>query len=76
MSLVGYARVSSRGQSLEIQLEKLAHCDRIFQEHISGFSSQQPRLKACLEYVREGDQLIVGVNVPKLQPSATLLTKC
>jgi len=59
MSLVGYARVSSRGQSLEVQLEKLGHCDRIFQEHISGFSSQQPRLKACLEYVREGDTLIV-----------------
>lgn len=59
MSLVGYARVSSRGQSLEVQLDKLAHCDRIFQEHSSGFSYQQPHLKACLEYVREGDTLIV-----------------
>ncbi len=59
MSLVGYARVSSLGQSLDVQLDKLAHCDRIFQEHISGLSSQQPRLKACLEYVREGDTLVV-----------------
>ncbi len=59
MSLVGYARVSSRGQSLDVQLEKLAHCDRIFQEHISGLSSQQPRLKVCLEYVCEGDTLVV-----------------
>jgi DNA invertase Pin-like site-specific DNA recombinase len=59
MSLVGYARVSSIGQSLNVQLEKLQPCDRIFQEHISGLSSQQPRLKACLEYVREGDTLVV-----------------
>src|SRR5450755_4608209 len=59
MTLVGYARVSSVGQSLEVQLDKLHHCPKIFQEHISGLSSQQPRLKACLEYVREGDTLVV-----------------
>ena len=34
-------------------------CTKIFQEHISGLSSSQPRLKACLEYVREGDTLVV-----------------
>jgi DNA invertase Pin-like site-specific DNA recombinase len=60
MSLVGYARVSSIGQSLDVQLDKLHHCDRVFQEHISGLSSQQPRLKACLEYLREGDTLVVS----------------
>ncbi len=60
MSLVGYARVSSIGQSLDVQLDRLQHCDRIFQEQISGLSSQQPRLKACLEYVREGDILVVS----------------
>jgi DNA invertase Pin-like site-specific DNA recombinase len=59
MTLVGYARVSSIGQSLELQLEKLHHCPKIFQEHISGLSSQQPRLKACVEYVREGDTLVI-----------------
>jgi hypothetical protein len=32
MGLVGYARVSSLGQSLDVQLEKLMHCDKIFQE--------------------------------------------
>ena len=32
MSLVGYARVSSVGQSLEVQLDKLKHCRKIFQE--------------------------------------------
>ena len=59
MALVGYARVSSVGQSLDVQLDKLSHCNKVFQEKISGTSSQRPRLKACLEYVREGDTLIV-----------------
>jgi DNA invertase Pin-like site-specific DNA recombinase len=43
------------GQSLEVQLDKLQHCDKIFQEKKSVTSDQRPRLKACLEYVREGD---------------------
>jgi len=36
MALVGYARVSSVGQSLAVQLDKLHHCDKIFQETTSG----------------------------------------
>jgi DNA invertase Pin-like site-specific DNA recombinase len=59
MALVGYARVSSVGQSLDIQLGKLKHCDKIFQEKRSGTTNQRPRLKACLEYVREGDVFMV-----------------
>jgi DNA invertase Pin-like site-specific DNA recombinase len=59
MALVGYARVSSVGQSLDVQLDKLGHCDKIFQEKQSGASGQRPRLHACLEYVREGDALVV-----------------
>ncbi len=59
MALVGYARVSSVGQSLDVQLEKLNHCDKIFQEKKSGASDQRPGLKACLEYVREGDTFVV-----------------
>ena len=35
MALVGYARVSSVGQSLEVQLEKLKQCDKIYQEQRS-----------------------------------------
>ena len=58
-TLVGYARVSSVGQSLEVQLDKLRHCDKVFQEKKSGASDKRPRLKACLEYVREGDVLAV-----------------
>lgn len=58
MALVGYARVSSIGQSLDIQMDKLKHCDKIFQEKKSGASSKRPQLKACLEYIREGDTLV------------------
>ena len=58
-TLIGYARVSSVGQSLDVQLDKLKHCDKIFQEKKSGASGQRARLKACLEYVREGDTLVV-----------------
>jgi DNA invertase Pin-like site-specific DNA recombinase len=60
MALVGYARVSSVGQSLDIQLDKLQHCDKIYQEKKSGTIQQCSRLDACLEYVREGDTLVVS----------------
>ena len=53
MSFIGYARVSSVGQSLDIQLDKLQHCEKIFQEKHSAVSGKRPRLDACLEYVRE-----------------------
>jgi DNA invertase Pin-like site-specific DNA recombinase len=32
MAIIGYARVSSVGQSLEVQLQKLSHCDKVFKE--------------------------------------------
>ena len=59
MSVVGYARVSSVGQSLDVQLDKLKDCDKLFKEKRTGTSNKRPRLKACLEYVREGDTLVV-----------------
>ena len=59
MTLIGYARVSSVGQSLEVQLDKLQHCDKIFEEKKSAASGKRQRLDACLEYVRQGDTLIV-----------------
>jgi DNA invertase Pin-like site-specific DNA recombinase len=59
MAHIGYARVSSVGQSLEVQLDKLRDCDKIFQEKHSAVSGKRPRLDACLEYVREGDTLVV-----------------
>ena len=59
MVLVGYARVSSLGQRLDVQIAKLQHCDKLFQEQTSGQAHTRPRLVACLEYVREGDTLVV-----------------
>lgn len=58
MALVGYARVSSVGQSLDVQLTKLRHCDKVYQEQRSA-TGKRPRLAACLEYVRDGDTLVV-----------------
>ena len=60
MALVGYARVSSVGQSLDVQLDKLQHCDKIYQEKKSGTNQQRSQLDACLEYIREGDTLVVS----------------
>jgi DNA invertase Pin-like site-specific DNA recombinase len=59
--VVGYARVSSTGQDLAIQLQKLqaAGCERLFKEKRSGVDAGRPELQACLGYVREGDTLLV-----------------
>lgn len=60
MSSIGYARVSSYGQSLDVQLEKLNHCDRVFKEKQSGRSTdKREQLALCLDYVRDGDTLVV-----------------
>lgn len=59
MATVGYARVSSVGQSLDVQLDKLKDCDKLFKEKKTGTFSKRPRLRVCLEYVREGDTLVV-----------------
>ena len=59
MAKVGYARVSSIGQSLEVQLDKLKACDKIFQEKKSGVDREREQLKHCLNYVREGDVLMI-----------------
>ena len=62
MSLVGYCRVSSTGQSLDIQKELLeaAGCTKLFQEKKSGRKrSDRPALQDALDYVREGDVFMV-----------------
>src|SRR4026208_2539986 len=59
MTTVGYARVSSTGQDLSVQLEKLAGCDKLFKEKRSGMDTSRPELKRRLDYLREGDTLLV-----------------
>jgi DNA invertase Pin-like site-specific DNA recombinase len=62
MATIGYARVSSTGQSLEVQVEQLraAGCTKIFEEKISGTSQHgRAQLALALDYVREGDVFLV-----------------
>ena len=61
MATVGYARVSTIGQNLDLQLEKLLEygCDEIFQEKRSGRTAARPALKECLRFVRRGDVLVI-----------------
>lgn len=59
---VGYARVSSTGQSLDIQNEALANagCEKVFAEKLSG-RSMKDRLELgnAIDFVRDGDTLVV-----------------
>ena len=60
--LVGYARVSSTGQSLDIQNEALADagCEKVFAEKVSGRSTHdREQLAMALDFVRDGDTLVV-----------------
>jgi DNA invertase Pin-like site-specific DNA recombinase len=59
MPTVGYARMSSTGPGLEVQLEKLKGCDKVFKEKRSGIDVGRPELRRCLEYLRKGDTLLV-----------------
>ena len=59
--LVGYARVSTRDQTLALQLDALhaAGCARVFEETASGAQRDRPQLAAALDYMRAGDTLVV-----------------
>ena len=60
MARIGYARVSTVGQNLDMQIAALekSDCDRIFVEKVSGVK-ERPELQAALKYMRAGDTLIV-----------------
>ena len=51
--------MSSTGQDLEVQFGKLKDCNKVFKEKRSGVDAGRPELKRCLEYLREGDTLLV-----------------
>lgn len=62
MAVVGYARVSSEDQSLDLQIEQLrgAGCEKIFSEKRSGITTRdRTELERCLAWVREGDTLVI-----------------
>lgn len=59
--LVGYARVSTADQSLDLQLDafKKIDCTQIFTDTVSGYKTERAGLQRALEYVRAGDTLVV-----------------
>ena len=62
MALVGYARVSTENQDYDLQSEALikAGCKKVFTEKKSGNSiTERTKLIECLDYLREGDTLVV-----------------
>lgn len=61
MTKIGYARVSARDQNLEAQYDELtaAGCARVFADKASGKLERRPELDKALDYLREGDHLVI-----------------
>ncbi|MDO7909187.1 recombinase family protein [Pseudomonas sp. 22-AL-CL-001] len=73
MAKVGYIRVSSVDQNTERQLDGIA-LDRVFTEKVSAATTDRPQLQAMLEYVREGDTIVVH-SIDRLARSLVDLLK-
>lgn len=61
MTVFGYARVSSKGQDLSVQIEELTNkgATEIYSEKFTGATSDRPELQRVLNVLKEGDTLIV-----------------
>jgi len=59
--LVGYARVSTDDQNLNLQRDALgqAGCEQIFEDQLSGAKAERPGLHQALQYARTGDTMVV-----------------
>ena len=59
--LVGYARVSTDDQNLNLQRDALdqAGCEQIFKDQLSGAKAERPGLHQALQYARTGDTIVV-----------------
>ncbi|MBD1228228.1 recombinase family protein [Xenorhabdus griffiniae] len=72
--LIGYARVSTRDQNLDLQIEALtqAGCKKIYEDKVSDVRTERPGLAMAMEILREDDTLVVwkldrlGCNVKQL----------
>ena len=76
MAKVGYARVSTIGQSLDIQSSKLEDfgCKPIFKDWHTGTTADRPSLKECRTYIRRGDSLVI-TKLDRLARSTFHLTQ-
>lgn len=74
MALVAYIRVSSIGQQLSVQHDKMCNAgvepDHIFAEKKSGVDDNRPALKDALRFVRKGDTFLI-TKIDRLARSAT-----
>ena len=83
MANVGYARVSTLDQDLSLQLDALAAagCSTVFEDRASGARADRAGLHAALEYVRDGEVLVVwkldrlGHSLPHLIETVTALSQ-
>ena len=83
MAHVGYARVSTIDQDTALQLDGLrsAGCVKVFEDRASGAQADRAGLRSALDYVRDGDVLIVwkldrlGRSLPHLIETVTALEK-
>ena len=67
MKKIGYARVSTRDQNLDMQLHALkeAGCEQIFTEKKSGRKMDRPILKKLIKQSSAGDTIIVWIHIPE-----------
>jgi DNA invertase Pin-like site-specific DNA recombinase len=58
---IGYARVSTQDQSLDLQMDALKEfgCEKVYSEKVSGMKDDRQKLLELIEYAREGDVLVV-----------------
>ena len=58
---VGYARVSTKDQNLDMQIDELKKdgCERVYTDKVTGAKSSRPGLDKCLKSLKEGDTLVV-----------------
>ena len=65
--LIGYARVSTRDQHLNLQQDALraAGCEKIFLDEVSGTVASRPGLDKLKEQLRPGDTLVENFARPE-----------
>lgn len=73
---IGYARVSTTDQNLERQIVRLREtgCEKIFEEKMSGAVLARPALRQMIDYIREGDVVVV-TELDRLGRDSKDLTK-